>query len=104
MVPGSRRDEIARRFRQGEPRGKDVTYTLTYPNGKSEIVLSVPKHNFAWQMGYDVALPIPVTKGTRVNVDAQFSEQPSQSRRYPRRVWRDANVRGDDSPFFRRRP
>jgi hypothetical protein len=53
-------------------RGKDMTYSLTYPDGKSEIVLSVPKYDFAWQTGYDVASPISVTKGTRLHVDAHY--------------------------------
>jgi hypothetical protein len=53
-------------------RGKDMMYTLTDPRGKSEVVLSVPKYDFGWQMGYDVASPIAVTKGTRLHVDAHF--------------------------------
>jgi hypothetical protein len=53
-------------------RGKDMTYSLTYPAGKREIVLSVRKYNFAWQTGYDVASPIRVTKGTRLHVDAHY--------------------------------
>jgi hypothetical protein len=53
-------------------RGKDMTYTLTYPDGQSEIVLSVPKYDFQWQIGYDAASPIRVTKGTRLDVDAHF--------------------------------
>jgi hypothetical protein len=53
-------------------RGKSMTYTLTWPNGKSEIVLSVPKYDFAWQMGYDATTPVHVTKGTRLHVDAHY--------------------------------
>jgi hypothetical protein len=53
-------------------RGKDMTYTVTYPDGRSEIVLSVPKYDFAWQLGYDAASPIRVTKGTRLHVDAHY--------------------------------
>lgn len=53
-------------------RGKDMTYSLTYPGGKSEIVLKVPKYDFAWQSGYEVASPIPVTAGTRLHVDAHY--------------------------------
>ncbi|MGA2714824.1 MAG: cytochrome c [Bryobacteraceae bacterium] len=53
-------------------RGKDMTYSLTYPGSKPEIVLSVPKYDFAWQMGYDAASPISVTKGTRLHVDAHY--------------------------------
>jgi hypothetical protein len=53
-------------------RGKDMTYRLTYADGKSEVVLSVPKYDFAWQIGYQAAAPIPVTKGTRLHVDAHY--------------------------------
>ncbi len=60
-------------------RGKDMTYSLTYPGGKPEIVLSVPKYDFAWQMGYDAASPIPVTKGTRLHVDAHYDNSPNNA-------------------------
>jgi hypothetical protein len=53
-------------------RGKDMTYSLTYPGGRTEIVLSVPKYNFEWQLGYDAASPVHVTKGTRLHVDAHY--------------------------------
>jgi hypothetical protein len=53
-------------------RGKDMTYTLTYPNGESQILLRVPKYDFDWQIGYDAASPIRVTKGTRLHVDAHY--------------------------------
>jgi len=53
-------------------RGKDMTYSLTYPGGKSEIVLNVPKYDFQWQIGYDAASPIPVTRGTRLHVEAHY--------------------------------
>jgi hypothetical protein len=53
-------------------RGKDMTYSLKYPGKKPEIILSVPKYDFAWQIGYDAASPIRVTKGTRLHVDAHY--------------------------------
>jgi hypothetical protein len=53
-------------------RGKDMTYRLTYPDGKSEIVLSVPKYDYQWEIGYEPASPIRVTKGTRLQADAHF--------------------------------
>ena len=46
-------------------RGKDMTYTLTYPDGRKQVVLSVPKYDFNWQMVYQPAEPIFVPKGTR---------------------------------------
>jgi hypothetical protein len=53
-------------------RGKDMTYRLTYPDGRSEIVLSVPRYDFNWQLGYDVLQAIRVPKGTKLHVDAHF--------------------------------
>ena len=53
-------------------RGKDMTYRLTYPDGKSEIVLSVPRYDFEWQLGYYVDTPIRVPKGTTLNVTAHY--------------------------------
>jgi hypothetical protein len=53
-------------------RGKDMTYTLTYPDGRKEIVLSVPHYDFNWQLGYDAAAPIAVPKGTVLTVTAHF--------------------------------
>ena len=53
-------------------RGKDMTYKLTYPDGREEIVLSVPRYDFNWQLGYEIAQPIHVPKGTRLTVTAHY--------------------------------
>ena len=53
-------------------RGKDMTYTLIYPDGRPETVLSVPRYDFNWQLGYALAEPIKVPKGTRMVVTAHF--------------------------------
>jgi hypothetical protein len=53
-------------------RGKDMTYKLVYPDGKTETVLSVPRYDFNWQLGYDLARPIHVPKGTRLEVTAHY--------------------------------
>jgi hypothetical protein len=53
-------------------RGKAMTYTLTYPNGKSEIVFSEPRYNFNWQLYYDFAKPLKIPKGTKLHVDAWY--------------------------------
>jgi hypothetical protein len=50
-------------------RGKDMTFRLVYPDGRQETVLSA-KFNFNWQLGYELAKPIKVTKGTRMIVTA----------------------------------
>jgi hypothetical protein len=50
-------------------RGKDMTYELIYPDGRTEKVLSA-KFNFNWQLGYELEKPIKVPKGTRMIVTA----------------------------------
>lgn len=58
-------------------RGKDMTYRLVYPTGKSwptgesRTVLSV-KYDFDWQLGYELESPIPAPRGTKVQVTAHF--------------------------------
>ena len=47
-------------------RGKDMTYTLVYPDGRQEIILNVPRYDFNWQLGYNLAKPVKVTKGTKL--------------------------------------
>jgi hypothetical protein len=49
-----------------------MTYRLIYPDGKTETILSVPNYDFNWQLGYDLAKPILVPKGTRLLVNAHF--------------------------------
>src|SRR5215469_14029898 len=53
-------------------RGKDMTYRLIYPDGKTETILSVPRYDFNWQLGYDLAKPIHIPKGTRLLVTAHY--------------------------------
>jgi hypothetical protein len=47
-------------------RGKTWEYRLTYPDGRSEVVLSVPKYDFNWQTYYVFAKPLAVPKGARL--------------------------------------
>ena len=53
-------------------RGKDMTYTATYPDGRTEIVLRVPKFDFGWQTEYWLAKPLELPKGTKVRVTAHY--------------------------------
>jgi hypothetical protein len=56
-------------------RGKDMTYTLVYPDGRKEIILNVPHYDFNWQLGYNTAIKVP--KGTKLHVDAHFDNSPN---------------------------
>lgn len=53
-------------------RGKDMTYTVTYPDGSTEIILSVPRFDFGWQTDYYLAEPLLLPKGSKMHVSAHF--------------------------------
>ena len=53
-------------------RGKDFTYTATYPDGRQEILLRVPKYDFNWQLTYRLRDPITLPKGTKLTCVAHF--------------------------------
>ena len=58
-------------------RGKDMTYTATYPDGRSEIVLRVPQYDFGWQTDYWLAEPLVLPKGSKLHVRAHFDNSPA---------------------------
>ena len=47
-------------------RGKYMNYTAMYPDGRSEILLSVPKYEFNWQFNYQLKKPLFLPAGTRI--------------------------------------
>jgi len=53
-------------------RGKDFIYTAVYPDGRSEVVLSVPKYDFNWQLLYRLKQPLFLPKGSRLDCVAHF--------------------------------
>jgi len=53
-------------------RGKDFLYRAVYPDGKQEVLLSVPRFDFGWQSVYRPAQPLPIPKGTRIECVAHF--------------------------------
>ena len=53
-------------------RGKDMTYTATYPDGTSEVLLAVPRYDFNFQITYELAKPKTIPAGTKIEVVAHF--------------------------------
>lgn len=95
--------ELVWMFPHMHVRGKDMTYRLVYPDGKTEIVLNVPHYDFNWQLGYDLARPIKVPKGTKLIVTAhydnsannRFNPDPSKTVFYGDMTWEEMMF-----PFF----
>jgi hypothetical protein len=57
-------------------RGKDMTYTATYPDGRKEVLLSVPNYDFNWQITYQLKEAKRLPKGTTIEVVAHFDNSP----------------------------
>ncbi|MDR3636164.1 MAG: redoxin domain-containing protein [Isosphaeraceae bacterium] len=73
-------------------RGKDFQYTLRLPDGTSEILLSVPAFNFAWQDIYRFPEPRRLPKGARIECIAHYDN----SRNNPANPDPTATVRWGD--------
>ncbi len=57
-------------------RGKDMTYTAKYPDGRTEVLLSVPSYDFNWQITYQLKEAKRLPKGTTIEVVAHFDNSP----------------------------
>jgi hypothetical protein len=57
-------------------RGKDMTYTAIFPDGRREALLSVSKYRFDWQLDYYLAEPKSLPRGTKLLVTAHFDNSP----------------------------
>ena len=53
-------------------RGKDMSYRLVFPNGETRDILNVPHYNWRWQLWYNLAKPIVLPAGTRIECTAHY--------------------------------
>jgi len=53
-------------------RGTGWHYEATYPDGRKEVILSVPKYDFNWQHEYVFAQPWKVPAGTKLQAKAWY--------------------------------
>jgi hypothetical protein len=53
-------------------RGKSMKYTLTWPDGREEILLDVPRYDFNWQVYYELDSPKQIPAGSKVTVVTLF--------------------------------
>ena len=59
-------------------RGKKMVVTAYYPNGKTEVLLSVPNYDFNWQTSYDLKEPKFIPAGTTL-VQHQWWDNSAQN-------------------------
>jgi len=83
-------------------RGKDYEVRVTYPSGETETVFK-GKWNFDWQVGYQLAKPMLLPKGTRIltiahydnSANNKFNPDPTKDV-----LWGDQNWDEMQSGFF----
>ena len=83
-------------------RGKEWEYRLIYPDGRSEVVLSVPKYDFNWQTYYLYAKPLAVPKGARLEATAHYDNSannpsnpdPKKDVRWGEQTWEEMQYSG----------
>jgi mono/diheme cytochrome c family protein len=70
-------------------RGKSSKFEIEYPDGRIELLLSVPRYDFNWQREYAFAEPLAVPAGSKIvhttvyDNSAQNPGNPDPSRRVP---------------------
>ena len=58
-------------------RGKSFEYRAIYPDGRSEVLLRVPKYDFFWQLDYKLATPLKIPAGTTIECTGTFDNSPN---------------------------
>ena len=53
-------------------RGKRWQVEATYPDGRTEMILNVPKYDFNWQTDYIYSSPLQLPKGTKLKTSAWY--------------------------------
>ena len=58
-------------------RGKSFEFRATYPDGRSEILLRVPRYSFSWHLYYYLQEQIKLPAGTRIECNATYDNSPN---------------------------
>jgi len=61
-------------------RGKDFTFRLIEPDGRSTDLLRVPKFDFSWQVIYRFEQPVAVRRGSRIEAIGHFDNSAANKR------------------------
>jgi hypothetical protein len=64
-------------------RGKDMTFIATYPDGREEVLLHVPKYDFRWQLQYELVKPVRLPAGSTIKAIGHYDNS-ARNRYNPR--------------------
>ncbi len=81
-------------------RGRSMRFTALFPDGRSEILLSVPEYVFDWQATYTLAEPRVLPAGTRIVCDGVFDNSAQNEHNPDPRARVRFGQRTQDEMFF----
>ncbi len=64
-------------------RGKDMTFIATFPDGREEVLLHVPKYDFYWQLQYQLATPVHLPAGSTIKAIGHYDNS-AENKNNPR--------------------
>jgi mono/diheme cytochrome c family protein len=81
-------------------RGKDFKYTLVYPDGRSKVLLAVPRWDFGWQMTYVFKEEVAAPKGSKLtcvahydnSIHNKFNPDPTKEVRWGPQTWEEMMI------------
>ncbi len=47
-------------------RGKSLKWVITYPDGREQTILNVPRFDFNWQFNYELDEPLHIPAGSKI--------------------------------------
>ena len=57
-------------------RGKSLKWIVTWPDGRDEVILNVPKFDFNWQFQYELAEPLRLPAGSKITGIGVYDNSP----------------------------
>lgn len=60
-------------------RAVTARYTATYPDGRTEVLLDVPRYDQSWQVTYKLKQPKLLPKGTRIDYEMTYDNSPARA-------------------------
>jgi peroxiredoxin/mono/diheme cytochrome c family protein len=93
-------------------RGKSFEYRAVYPDGRREILLSIPRYDFSWQTYYQLAEPVYLPAGTRIECTAYFDNSaenlnnpdPTKPVRWGDQTWEEMMIGWMDYYYLDEKP
>jgi peroxiredoxin len=81
-------------------RGKSFRYEVTYPDGRQETLLDVPRYDFNWQNNFILAEPKLLPEGTKMHCTAYFDNSegnlanpdPTEEVRFGPQTWHEMMI------------